>query len=42
MPEVCEVALTAEILNKKLKGKIFTKFDFVSGRYGPDKKTERI
>ena len=38
MPEVCEVALTAEILNAKLRGKILTAFDFTSGRYGPGRK----
>jgi formamidopyrimidine-DNA glycosylase len=37
MPEVCEVALTAEILNKKLKGEIFTEFKFTSGRYGDNR-----
>jgi formamidopyrimidine-DNA glycosylase len=33
MPEVSEVALTAEILNKKLKGTIITNITFESGRY---------
>lgn len=33
MPEIAEVALTAEILNKYFKNKILTAFDFVSGRY---------
>src|SRR5271154_3010928 len=33
MPEVCEVALTAEILLKYLKNKILISLDFVSGRY---------
>jgi len=37
MPEVCEVALTAEILHAKMKGKIITGFDFFAGRYGPDR-----
>lgn len=36
MPEGPEVALTAEILNKKLKNKTLVSFDFVAGRYGPD------
>jgi len=35
MPEGPEVALTAEILQKKLKNKTLVSFDFVSGRYGP-------
>jgi formamidopyrimidine-DNA glycosylase len=35
MPEVCEVALTGEILEKYLKGKVLTDIEFVSGRYGP-------
>lgn len=33
MPEISEVALTAEILNKYLKNKTLISFDFVSGRY---------
>lgn len=33
MPEIAEVALTAEILEKHLKGKILVSFDFISGRY---------
>lgn len=33
MPEVAEIALTAEILNKYFRGKILISFDFVSGRY---------
>lgn len=33
MPEIAEVALTAEILNKQLKGKKLVSIDFVSGRY---------
>lgn len=33
MPEVSEVALTAEILLKYLKNKILTDVDFVAGRY---------
>ncbi len=33
MPEVCEVALTAEILLKYLKNKILISLDFVSGRF---------
>lgn len=37
MPEGPEVALTAEILNAKLKNQILTKIKFVSGRYGPDR-----
>jgi formamidopyrimidine-DNA glycosylase len=35
MPEGPEVALTAEILNKKLKNNILESIEFVSGRYGP-------
>jgi formamidopyrimidine-DNA glycosylase len=35
MPEGPEVALSAEILNKKLKNKILENIEFVSGRYGP-------
>jgi formamidopyrimidine-DNA glycosylase len=38
MPEVCEVALTAEILNSKLKGKTFIAIEFSSGRYGAGRK----
>lgn len=37
MPEVCEVALTAEILHRKLHGKTLTSFEFVGGRYGPNR-----
>lgn len=37
MPEVCEVALTAEILSKHLKGKEIINIEFVSGRYGPNR-----
>ena len=33
MPEIAEVALTAEILEKNLKRKTLTSFDFVSGRF---------
>lgn len=33
MPEIGEVALTAEILEKYFKGKKLKKFEFVSGRY---------
>lgn len=33
MPEVAEVALTAEILSKYFKNKILTSIDFSSGRY---------
>jgi formamidopyrimidine-DNA glycosylase len=33
MPEVAEVALTAEILEKYLKEKLLVSFDFISGRY---------
>lgn len=33
MPEVCEIALTAEILMKYLKHKLVTAFDFVNGRF---------
>uniref|UniRef100_A0A6C0LR81 Formamidopyrimidine-DNA glycosylase catalytic domain-containing protein n=1 Tax=viral metagenome TaxID=1070528 RepID=A0A6C0LR81_9ZZZZ len=33
MPEVCEVALTSEILLKYLKNKILISFEFESGRY---------
>lgn len=33
MPEIAEVALTAEILHKKLKGKIVNEIKFVGGRY---------
>ncbi len=33
MPEVSEVALTAEILNKNLKGAIILDVTFESGRY---------
>jgi len=33
MPEICEVCLTAEILNKKLKGKTLTKIIITGGRY---------
>lgn len=33
MPEVAEVALTAEILTKYLRGKRLITFDFVQGRY---------
>ena len=32
MPEIAEIALTAEILNKYFKNKTLTSFDFVSGR----------
>jgi len=35
MPEVSEIALTAEILEKKIRNKKIVSFDFVSGRYGP-------
>lgn len=34
MPEVCEVALTAEILHNRLKGKNMLSFNFIDGRYG--------
>lgn len=37
MPEVSEIALTAEILYKKLKNKILVSFDFIGGRYGPNR-----
>lgn len=37
MPEVCEVALTAEILTKYCKNKKIEKLSFVSGRYGPNR-----
>lgn len=33
MPEIAEVALTAQILEKYLKNKTLTSFDFVTGRY---------
>lgn len=33
MPEVSEVALTAEILSKHLKKKKLVSFDFVAGRF---------
>ena len=33
MPEIAEIALTAEILNKYLKNKTLNAFDFISGRY---------
>ena len=33
MPEIAEIALTAEILSKYFKGKTLTSFDFISGRY---------
>lgn len=33
MPEIAEVALTAEILHKKLRGKHLTEMKFVGGRY---------
>ena len=33
MPEIAEIALTAEILNKYFKNKSLTAFDFISGRY---------
>ena len=33
MPEIAEVALTAEILEKYLKNKTMLSFDYVSGRY---------
>ena len=33
MPEIAEVALTAEILNKYFNKKKLTSFDFISGRY---------
>ncbi len=33
MPEIAEVALTAEILEKYLLGKTITAFDFIGGRY---------
>ena len=33
MPEIAEVALTAEILNKYFKNKRLMSFDFISGRY---------
>ncbi len=33
MPEVCEVALTAEILNSKLKNKTLKSIKLISGRY---------
>lgn len=38
MPEVCEVALTAQGLNKALKGKILKKVEFTTGRYSGDRK----
>lgn len=37
MPEIAEVALTAEILNKKLRGKHLTEMKFVGGRYQREK-----
>jgi len=33
MPEIAEIALTAEILEKYLKGQKLVSFDFISGRY---------
>lgn len=33
MPEIAEIALTSEILEKYLKNKMLESFDFVSGRY---------
>jgi formamidopyrimidine-DNA glycosylase len=33
MPEIAEIALTAEILEKYLKNKMLLSFDFISGRY---------
>ena len=33
MPEVAEIALTAEILLKYLKNKMLTSFDFIAGRF---------
>lgn len=40
MPEVPEVALTAQILNKKLKNKELTKIRFISGKYTKKKPKE--
>lgn len=40
MPEVAEVAITAEILHKKLKGKQMNSFEFISGRYTTKKAPE--
>lgn len=37
MPEAPEIALSAQILETKLKGKILTSIEFVSGRYGPER-----
>src|SRR5580704_2221736 len=33
MPEVAEIALTAEILSKQFHGETLISFDFVSGRF---------
>ena len=33
MPEIAEVALTAEILQKYLKNEILISFNIISGRY---------
>lgn len=35
MPELPEIALTAEILNARLKNKIIESFEFITGRFGP-------
>src|ERR1700747_917316 len=33
MPEVCEVALTSQILHQNLVGSTITKLDFIDGKY---------
>lgn len=37
MPEVCEVALTTQILKKYLKNKVLTSIEFTSGRWSRNK-----
>lgn len=40
MPEIAEIAITAEILSKYLKGKMLVSFDFISGRYTKNYQTD--
>lgn len=42
MPEVCEVALTAEILNSKLKSKTITSINFIGGRYSTKDNRKKV
>lgn len=38
MPEVAEIALTAQILSKYFRKKILNSVEFISGKYGPKRK----